>query len=82
MLLVLSAGYNTKLFECGGNLSQGQFQLLAIDHRLSAIREADQVLVINDGRVIEHSNYEELLEQRGFYCNLYMSQFKGHQEVA
>ena len=48
-----------------------------IAHRLSTIREADQVLVINDGRVIEQGRHEELLAWGGFYYNLYTSQFKG-----
>jgi ATP-binding cassette subfamily B multidrug efflux pump len=48
-----------------------------IAHRLSTIRNADNVLVINEGRIIERGNHEELLAQRGFYYNLYMSQFKG-----
>jgi ATP-binding cassette subfamily B multidrug efflux pump len=48
-----------------------------IAHRLSTIRDADKLLVINDGRIIEHGNHEELLAQGGFYHNLYMSQFKG-----
>ncbi|MBK7917103.1 MAG: ABC transporter ATP-binding protein [Chloroflexi bacterium] len=52
-----------------------------IAHRLSTIREADQVLVINDGRIIERGNHDSLLEQQGFYYNLYMSQFK-HVEAA
>ena len=49
-----------------------------IAHRLSTIRGADQVLVIDDGRIIERGTHEDLLAQRGFYHNLYMSQFKGH----
>ena len=52
-----------------------------IAHRLSTIREADKVLVINDGRIIERGTHEELLAQQGFYCNLYMSQFKGQEEA-
>jgi len=48
-----------------------------IAHRLSTIRTADQVLVINDGEIIERGTHEELLAKRGFYHNLYMSQFKG-----
>ena len=47
-----------------------------IAHRLSTIREADQVLVINDGRIIERGTHEELLALGGFYHNLYMSQFR------
>jgi ATP-binding cassette subfamily B multidrug efflux pump len=49
-----------------------------IAHRLSTIREADEILVINDGQIIERGTHEDLLAQRGFYHNLYMSQFKGH----
>jgi ATP-binding cassette subfamily B multidrug efflux pump len=117
----LPQGYQTMLSERGGNLSQGQRQLLAIArailadpgilildeatssvdtrtekhiqeamlrlmegrtsfviaHRLSTIREADNILVINGGRIIERGTHDELLAQRGFYHNLYMSQFKG-----
>jgi ATP-binding cassette subfamily B multidrug efflux pump len=47
-----------------------------IAHRLSTIRKADQVLVVNDGRIIERGSHPELLAQEGFYYNLYMSQFK------
>ncbi len=49
-----------------------------IAHRLSTIRDADNVVVIDDGKIIEQGNHEALLEQRGFYHNLYVSQFKGH----
>jgi ATP-binding cassette subfamily B multidrug efflux pump len=52
-----------------------------IAHRLSTIREADSILVINGGEVIERGTHRELLAQKGFYHNLYMSQFKG-QEAA
>jgi ATP-binding cassette subfamily B protein len=48
-----------------------------IAHRLSTIRNADQVLVINEGRIIERGTHEQLLHQGGFYYRLYMSQFKG-----
>ena len=48
-----------------------------IAHRLSTIRDADQVLVINNGEIVEKGTHDELLEQRGFYHHLYMSQFKG-----
>jgi ATP-binding cassette subfamily B protein len=46
-----------------------------IAHRLSTIRSADQVLVINDGQIIERGNHESLLVEKGFYYNLYMSQY-------
>ncbi len=49
-----------------------------IAHRLSTIRDADNVVVINDGEIVEQGNHQQLLEARGFYHNLYMSQFKGH----
>ncbi|MGE5139667.1 MAG: ABC transporter ATP-binding protein, partial [Rudaea sp.] len=58
-----------------------------IAHRLSTIRHADQVLVLKDGQIIERGKHEELLRKRGFYYNLYMSQFRrdidfSEQEVA
>jgi ATP-binding cassette, subfamily B, multidrug efflux pump len=117
----LPQGYQTVLSERGGNLSQGQRQLLAIArailadpgilildeatssvdtrteariqkallrlmegrtsfviaHRLSTIRDADNVVVINDGEIIEQGDHQQLLEKQGFYHNLYISQFKG-----
>ena len=48
-----------------------------IAHRLSTIRDADQVLVIDGGRIMEKGTHEELVEQRGLYRQLYVSQFKG-----
>ena len=48
-----------------------------IAHRLSTIRNADKVLVINDGELIERGTHDELLAQKGFYYRMYMSQFKG-----
>jgi len=48
-----------------------------IAHRLSTIRDADRLLIVNDGRIIERGTHDELLAQGGFYHNLYMSQFKG-----
>ena len=58
------------------NLMKGRTSFV-IAHRLSTIRNADQVLVINNGEIIERGTHKELLEKRGFYHNLYMSQFKG-----
>lgn len=115
----LPDGYNTRVGEDGGGLSQGQKQLLCISrlmlckpsmlildeatssidtrteiriqkaflklmqgrttfivaHRLSTIREADVILVMRDGSVIEQGNHEELLAEKGFYYKLYNSQF-------
>jgi len=48
-----------------------------IAHRLSTIRDADQVLVVRDGQIVERGTHESLLAARGFYHHLYMSQFKG-----
>jgi ATP-binding cassette subfamily B multidrug efflux pump len=50
-----------------------------IAHRLSTIRDADQVLVINNGEIIEKGTHHGLLDQRGFYHHLYMCQFKGQE---
>lgn len=116
----LPAGYDTVIGEDGGNLSQGQKQLLCITrvmlnlppmlildeatssidtrteiriqrafnkmmqgrttfivaHRLSTIKEADVILVMNAGKIIEQGNHEELLEKKGFYYNLYNSQYQ------
>jgi ATP-binding cassette subfamily B multidrug efflux pump len=49
-----------------------------IAHRLSTIREADELLVIRDGEIVERGSHAQLLAQKGFYYHLYMSQFKGH----
>lgn len=56
-------------------LMQGRTSFV-IAHRLSTIRNADQILVINHGEIIERGRHAELLAQRGFYYNLYMSQFR------
>ena len=53
-----------------------------IAHRLSTIREADQVLVIDKGKLIERGTHEELLDLQGFYYNLYRSQFRGQVQPA
>lgn len=112
-------GYDTVITEDGGNLSQGQKQLLCIArvmlklppmlildeatssidtrteiqiqkafqkmmqgrtsfivaHRLSTIREADVILVMKDGNIIEQGDHKTLLARNGFYAELYQSQF-------
>ena len=118
-IMRLPQGYDTILSEDGGNISQGQKQLLCIAramltkpsilildeatssidtrtevkiqkafaemmkghtsfvvaHRLSTIREADCILVMRDGKVIEQGTHTELLQKNGFYHELYYSQF-------
>jgi ATP-binding cassette subfamily B protein len=59
-------------------LMQGRTSFV-IAHRLSTIREADKVVVIRDGTIVEQGSHRQLLEQRGFYHHLYMSQFKGEE---
>ena len=117
----LPDGYDTVIAEDGGNISQGQKQLLCIArvmlclppmlildeatssidtrtevriqkafarmmqgrtsfivaHRLSTIREADIILVMKDGHIVEQGNHDELLAAGGFYAKLYNSQFEG-----
>ena len=51
-----------------------------IAHRLSTIREADVILVMKDGDVIEHGNHDTLMAQKGFYADLYNSQFSNEEE--
>ena len=48
-----------------------------VAHRLSTIREADVILVMKDGNIIEQGTHQELLDKGGFYKNLYESQFAG-----
>jgi ATP-binding cassette subfamily B protein len=50
-----------------------------IAHRLSTIRDADQLLVIMDGEIVEKGTHQQLLDQHGFYHHLYLSQFKGEE---
>lgn len=59
-------------------LMQGRTSFV-IAHRLSTIQEADKILVLKDGRIIEQGNHKSLLEQNGFYSELYHSQFKNAQ---
>ena len=50
---------------------------LIIAHRLSTIQDADKIVVMDKGRVVEMGNHNELLAQKGYYYNLYMTQFAG-----
>jgi ATP-binding cassette subfamily B multidrug efflux pump len=51
--------------------------IIVIAHRLSTIRDANHVLVINNGEIVEQGTHQGLLDKKGFYHNLYLSQFKG-----
>ena len=57
------------------NLMKGRTSFV-IAHRLSTIRDADLILVMKDGDIVEQGNHEELLKQGGFYAELYNSQFE------
>ncbi|MDD7795263.1 ABC transporter ATP-binding protein [Clostridium sp. 'White wine YQ'] len=120
----LPSGYDTILWESGGNLSQGQRQLLAIArailskpsilildeatssvdtrterriqeamlnmmkgrtsfiiaHRLSTIRDANTIMVIDNGNIIEKGNHDELIKKEGVYSSMYLNQFKNISE--
>jgi ATP-binding cassette subfamily B multidrug efflux pump len=55
---------------------------IVIAHRLSTIVNADSILVLEDGQIIERGRHNELMDKHGFYYNLYMSQFKKQEEIA
>ena len=63
------------------NLMKGRTSFV-IAHRLSTIRDADLILVMKDGDIIEQGNHEELLARGGFYAELYNSQFESTTEIA
>jgi len=57
------------------NLMEGRTSFI-IAHRLSTIRNADWILVMNEGDIVEQGQHEELLQRKGFYAELYNSQFE------
>jgi ATP-binding cassette subfamily B multidrug efflux pump len=59
-------------------LMQGRTSFV-IAHRLSTIRDADKVIVIDNGEIVEQGTHQQLLDERGFYHRLYVSQFKGQE---
>ena len=63
-----------KIQNAFATMMQGRTSFI-VAHRLSTIREADIILVMKDGNIIEQGNHEELLARGGFYANLYNSQF-------
>ena len=62
------------------NLMKGRTSFV-IAHRLSTIQEADKILVLKEGQIIEQGNHESLLDAKGFYYDLYMSQFSKKEEA-
>ncbi len=65
----------TRIQKAMNNLMKGRTSFV-IAHRLSTIRDADVILVMRDGDIIEHGSHEELMKQQGFYSDLYNSQFE------
>ena len=63
-----------KIQEAFGRMMKGRTSFI-VAHRLSTIEEADIILVMKDGHIIEQGNHEELLQKNGFYAALYNSQF-------
>lgn len=63
-----------KIQEAFNTLMMGRTSFI-VAHRLSTVREADVILVMKDGNIIEQGNHEELMDKKGFYANLYNSQF-------
>ncbi len=63
-----------KIQDAFGKLMKGRTSFI-VAHRLSTIKEADRILVMKDGNIIEQGNHQELLKQNGFYAALYQSQF-------
>ena len=65
--------------EAMDKLAEGRTSFI-IAHRLSTIKNADLILVLNEGNVVEQGTHEELLKKNGFYANLYNSQFESINE--
>ena len=70
-----------KVQEAFGRLMKGRTSFI-IAHRLPTIRDADMILVMKDGDIVEQGNHEELLSHGGFYAELYNSQFDKTSNLA
>ena len=73
--------FRSQIQKAMDNLMKGRTSFV-IAHRLSTIKDADLILVMKDGDIIEQGNHEELLARKGFYADLYNSQFEKTTEVA
>ncbi len=74
----MDAEAEATIFEHFRALSKNRIVIL-ISHRFSTVRMADQIIVIQEGRIIEHGNHEQLLQQEGHYAHLFSLQAKGYQ---
>ncbi len=74
----MDAGAEATIFEHFRTLTKGRIAIL-ISHRFSTVRMADQIIVLQDGRVIEHGSHDELMRQNGHYAHLFSLQAKGYQ---
>ena len=74
----MDAEAEATIFEHFRALSENRIVIL-ISHRFSTVRMADQIIVIQDGRIIEHGNHAQLLQQEGHYAHLFALQARGYQ---
>lgn len=74
----MDAGAEAQIFEHFQTLTRDRIAIL-ISHRFSTVRMADQIVVIRDGRIIEHGNHAELMQLNGHYAHLFSLQAKGYQ---
>ena len=74
----MDAGAEAQIFEHFRNLTENRIAIL-ISHRFSTVRMADQIVVIRDGRIVEHGSHEELMQLDGHYAHLFKLQAKGYR---
>jgi ATP-binding cassette subfamily B protein len=74
----MDAEAEATIFEHFRSLSKNRIVIL-ISHRFSTVRMADQIIVIQDGRIIEHGNHAQLLMHEGHYAHLFSLQARGYQ---